>query len=489
MTTEKGIDINKSNLLLSIMYIGIMLVFSIFRDTFNSDCITFILFILFCIYLLKNKFYIFPKYLFVFFYSLYFLTGVFICENSDIFLSELQINASYHGSFSIAVIYNILLIYSLIFFDNIFSKKMKYKKFKSENNKYFSLILKMIYPCLFIVGLILFLSVVNHPSFEQNMDRFIYENEYSNSLLKKIESYYLYCIPLVLLPIFAKNKEVQGKDFVKILITLIPYLLYEIWIGNKFGPFFNIVIFILAPVVVYIGKKNKNKQKKCFYENRSSEIYDDLIIKNDKISKGIFIKLLIVISVLILTILFSYYKIRGNNIADFLFKRTAQQGQLWWKTYELEKEKTMHLNELDDEIYPFFKSNLQPEDMNYGVYKIMKLTTPSVIYNMKVLSGSRYSAQGIEIAFYYFKYIGIVAHAIIRGFFEAFLVNLLIKLLFSNRVICSIIITRFIVINHAIFTQGDLCLFFSNDSIILIIVFILFEILYYKNERKFNIRE
>ena len=44
MTTEKGIDINKSNLLLSIMYIGIMLVFSIFRDTFNSDCITFILF-------------------------------------------------------------------------------------------------------------------------------------------------------------------------------------------------------------------------------------------------------------------------------------------------------------------------------------------------------------------------------------------------------------------------------------------------------------
>ena len=116
------------------------------------------------------------------------------------------------------------------------------------------------------------------------------------------------------------------------------------------------------------------------------------------------------------------------------------------------------------------------DEYNYGVYKIMKLTTPYNIYISKLSSGSRYSAQGIEIAFYYFKYIGIILHAILRAFFEALLVNLLIKYVFSCKFIETIIIARFINIFHSIFTQGDLYTLFSKTSIItlIILLFIVF---------------
>ena len=50
----------------------------------------------------------------------------------------------------------------------------------------------------------------------------------------------------------------------------------------------------------------------------------------------------------------------------------------------------------------------------------------------------------------YFKYFGIVIHAILRAFFEAFLVNLIVKYIMSYRIIETTIVARIILITHSI---------------------------------------
>lgn len=473
MMTNNRINNKKTLIVINIVAILIIFLLSLFRNEFNADLIILFIFIFMMISVFQYKPNVFIKYLFSIFGSVFMLVGLAICNTDNVYLSELATYSKYNGSLPIAILYFILYFAFLLIFDTFFSKKIKYFS-RSKETRFNSIYNYFINGIVFVIALVMLLGVIKHPSFLLDIDRFVYETTYLPTWANKLQTILLYIMPTILFSIIYKNDKLSANDIKKIILTVLPFIVYGFWTGNKFGLFFNIFILILSPLIVYLGK-GKLKQDKL----------DDLTLNdnNEMNLKKKTKKILFSSFVVLLLIIVPYYSLRGLKAGNSLFNRTAQQGQLWWATYEHEKGIGFHTNEISDEITPLFNNNEDSINKSYGIYKIMQITTPYSLYIDKINTGSRYSAQGLEIAFYYFKYVGLIIHAIIRAFVEALLVNLLIKFVFSRRMLETLIIARIILIAHTVFTQGDLYLFFAYDTIVLLIILIFLELLYRKNHK------
>lgn len=445
----------------------------------NIDLLIAVIFgiALYGLFLIKP--YFFLKYFFIVYYSVFMLVGVYICNNTNIHLSEIATYANYNGSFSIAVLYNMILIFSLVFFDTYISKKnksflpekrfLRYKKFKN-----------VIYCIFFLIGLVMFFSVIKYPSFKMMLDRFNYT--YAPNWALKLKRLYLFASPLLLIEFI--NEKINVKKIIKYVLCVLPYFLFGIWCGEKFGLFFDFIALLLSPIAVYLlkGKLEILEHVDLTFDADKAKLV------NKKIKR-----IVIFFAILSFILLVPFYILRDMNAKEAIFNRISQQGQLWWKTYEIEKDSSMHLNEIGDEMKPI-KDAISGKDIpvseginyNYGIYKIMKITTPYNGVKNKLLTNSRYSAQGIEIAYYYMKDIGIVLHSIIRALCEAFIINLFIKYVLSFRFVEVIITARLINIVHAIFTQGDLYKLFSIETLGSIFILIIIGLWYLKKRKENN---
>lgn len=453
----------------------IMLLIFALRNTLNLDNLSLLIvfFLMICLFYYKSQ--IFIKYVFSIFTCLFMIIGLYLCNKNGIYLYEIEKYSHYNGSFSIAVIYFIIYFVFLILFDSFFEKKFKYFYESEKNNNYnFFLIL------MFLIELVSFMSVINKPSFLLNVDRFGYSKYFLNPIISKIQSIFICLSPALLLPFFKKNKKSKKQIIFIILIILILFFLYGVWTGNKFGLFFNIFYLIFSPLAVLLGNKGLKEN-----EYRCLKIEENNLIK----FKFNIIKIISFAFIILLVTIAPYYVLRNIEFSSGLLKRTAQQGQLWWATYDLMHNNEKHISEISDEIEAIKIldfSDSKNYNYSYGVYKIMKLVTPNYIYSNVINNGYRYSAQGIEISYYYFRYFGIIVHSILRAFFEALLVNLLIKYLFSKRLLEMIITSKFIIIFHSAFSQGDIYLLFSKSTIIMFMMLIFLEMMYKKKIKEEN---
>ncbi len=460
-----------------ILYIGMyasLFLCSILSNIINTDFIVLFLFILFIIVFLKKNFYTIPKYISIYVYTFIFLVGVFICENFNFYLRELNVISKHYGSFPMAVLYSMILISSLLYFDKKYSRRMFYN-FQNLKSNLSVFISNYIYIFIFFGGIVLFLSVITVPSFKMGIDRFQYEQIYLNKYVKLFASYYKYLLPFTILPMILKNGNIK-KKISKILISLTPYILYKVWVGNKFGAIFDILILFFPIIIFYVGniKNNFNLDKK-----------QNLIIVTKASDNIKIFKSLGIIFIFLVFILSIFYISRGKDAKSSIIDRVSQQGQLWWKIYGTYEIGELHISEINDELIPLFNYNdMSIYDYKFGVYKMMQLTTPNNIYKAKIATGARYSSQGIEIAYYYFNIVGLVVHAILRGFFIVIIINLYIKYFFSGRFLESIIMARILIINNSIFTQGDLYNLTKPEFIIMLIILIVMNMVYKKNSHK-----
>lgn len=90
---------------------------------------------------------------------------------------------------------------------------------------------------VFVLFGILFATVAAHPAFLLEVDRFTYASQFQNSRL--IETL-VYIAPLLLIfPILSLiygNKVLGGA-------AILLYVLYCLWVGNKFGPFLLLFVY------------------------------------------------------------------------------------------------------------------------------------------------------------------------------------------------------------------------------------------------------
>ena len=502
---SKALDICGNNLL---FFTCLYLLFSIFafmlRHLIDLDFILVIVGLLLLVILFNKKPSFFIKYLFVIFMCFFMLIGLFICEHFNIRLFELGTNSGYHGSFSVAIFYWTILIAVMVHFDKKYSFKYKYDDNREvlfklislvhldrlfsflpvrfRKNNAIILLSLIIYLFFFVIGLIVLLYVLfNLPAFA-NLDRFGYERILP-VWVKKIQTYYIYFVPLLFLPLALSKKKLDLRHLLMIFISLFPFALYCILVGNKFGIFFNVFTLLLISLVVYILNND------ILYKFKSNNTISFNNTRETNFSNNI-IKLLALTFIAMILFLTPYYVIRRSNMTDAIFSRVAQQGQLWWSIFEKNESGQMHVSELQDEFLPLFNANsVEETDYNHGVYKIMNLTTPANLVKSKLETGSRYSCQGIELAFYYFGYIGVIIHAIIRGMMEVLLVILLIKYLYSLRVISTVITTRLLMLCHTVFSQGDWFLVFSYKTIFTIVLLAGLSYLYNKYRNRFFKKE
>ncbi len=190
-------------------------------------------------------------------------------------------------------------------------------------------------------------------------------------------------------------------------------------------------------------------------------------------------KLLFVIAIVLFGIVSLFALQRNISLWGFLKQRLCQQGQLWWKLYSEEKINNfaLRLKEFPVEVNAIVRSILnRGTSKDYGIYRIMYLTTPVEIVSNKLKTGSRYAAQGLELPFYYFKYVGLLVASFIEAVLFSFLSNKYYISIYKARIIESLIYLKILQKALTAFCQGDWHSMLSPVSFLCYFILMLFAV-------------
>ena len=285
--------------------------------------------------------------------------------------------------------------------------------------------------------IILFLKIAKYPSFILGMDRFAYSDYIAlGSTYRIINRLASLMIIFPLISIFYGNKflGVSGLGL---------YALYNVWSGNKFGPFFTALN--LACLVSY------------------RLIIDNNIRKIKRIIKLLIVMLFIL--VVLAGALFAFVQKQDN----YFFTRLSQQGQLWWKTYDQCQRDGTHLAELGEEFEAIIHGSAAIAEnvrSRFGIYKIMYYTAPSEVIDAKLSGGARYTEAGFATAYYYAGMVGCCFFAIVMGVISSLITNGLLKSLSEGNIVAIVLLGRLLSIAAAALSMHEFLGFFDAESIV-----------------------
>lgn len=421
--------------------LGILFVICcIFNQIKVFSIISFMGFIIYLILLNYKKPIFFLKYLAVIIGIVLTVNGVLLielCENR--FLIELYTTSKYIGALPLYILIWYIFLSSI----QLYELKFKPKINKEDFNEYKSLNILSILTLLLYIGL--FMQVYQHPAFILGVDRFEYFKYYPlNSFWEKIDHITGF---LLIFPIFSIVYQKKSLG----ILTIIVYILYYIWNGNKFGPFFNLMIVFF---LVYY---------KQIYNYSKSNIR--------RITKYGFI---IFSCLFIFTLLIVYNS--GVNLENYIWNRASQQGQLWWKIFSITQGET-HVLEFGDEILGIIEGTPGNSNLigaNNGIYKIMYISAPESIIDAKLETGSRYTEAGIASIYYYFGALGSIIVIFFIGTIFAFTVNSLLESISYNNLIAAMILLRIFLIERTFLSMFIMYDFFKPLSLIGYIYLMLF---------------
>ena len=409
-----------------------------YKPTMFISATTFVMYIFVIIFLFNDK--LLLKYLNSLISTTFLLVGVFVCDCINVWLAEIDATTYYCGAFNIIAFYHWIFFFTLRRIDPYFEKhtKRNITKVAIGNASITKTVIKYGGVLVFAFNMGLFLSVVRHPFFIYGVtNRFEYAQTYISRWQNLIRVFPPIFAPLVLVPVIDNARIRIGNIIRKVIIPYVPYILFLIWTGNKYGTYVELMVFILVPLLV----TNKFKIK----------------------TKAILGYGLLSISV-ILILLFLYYHLQGLSIASAAYQiylRVACQGELWWKTIVTVETKGTNVNEFFKEIsYQWQAIITEASVKEYGVYHLMNMFgRTSIVYQYSTI-GTRYAASGMELPFYCFGYLALL-RPILVGSITAWMNNMYINAVKENRVFTAIVSARIIMLFAPAFTQGDWYAFFS----------------------------
>ena len=430
---NESIRIRKNQFILDIIFGIIFLICSVSSKIIYFSYISVGFFIIYLIYTLYIDSEFVIKYLAFIFMAIAAILGTLIIEFSKVYLIEIRCSSYYVGALPLLIFAYWTLIIILRYADK--RKKISLKNFDGKFNLK---ILTLFTICTLIIYLIMFGKVISRPAFILHIDRFSYAKSYGfTGILAMLEhtSTILLVFPILL---FINGRRIISS------ITVLIYILYYLWTGNKFGPFFSLLCVFL---LVYYQK---------IFAQRKTNI------------KKIFLLVLIFFSFLLILAIYVASSGTSSSATAYFSQRTAQQGQLWWKTYDICNGKIYPI-EFQNEIKSIYQENENVSNnvgANYGIYKIMYLCAPKTVVDDKLRYGSRYTEAGYATVYYYFGYAGVVIFSIIMGSFIAWTINMFIKTLNYGDYIKSLIFLRFFMIERNFISMFILADFFDFISII-----------------------
>lgn len=423
MNTKCRITISREEISLTCILFLLFTSCVLFSESEWSSILSLIGFGAYCIYLLKIDILYYIKYLAFIFIAFSAILGTTVIEFFNLYLVELQCESSYVGSLPLLILGYWCLLVSFRIFDTRKQIKNLSDSLKLNNSEI--KILRIFVWGVCLIFLLMFLKVIKYPAFLLGIDRFAYSMYYQPSGIWSIISN---ISPLLL--VFPILYFINGKRVIS-SITILLYFFYALWTGNKFGPFFTLIcIFLLI------------------YSNK-------LIEKGKKYIKRVTGLLVIIFTLLIaFTIYFSQMSSDFTSL-EYISTRAAQQGQLWWKSYELSNGE-IHSEEFDEEISSAFSQDNSVSNnigADYGIYKMMYYCAPNKLVDFKLSTGSRYTEAGMALINYYFGPIGLILFSNFIGFIIVKTINGFINCLTKRDYIKALILLRFFMIERTFLTM------------------------------------
>ena len=355
------------------------------------------------------------KYLSYLFSAVAAISGTAICELiPGLFLDELRCDTAFAGSLPLLIFAYWMLLMSLYLYDLKKGVPLTDISFLGGNAK--KRAPDKITVILFVLFTILFSKVASRPAMLLGIDRFQYAKNFApKGIWASISN-----VSSVLL-IFPFLSLLYGNRYLGTL-TIVLYVLYHFWMGTKFGPFFSMMCVGLLVSYNYIARKGKRFLKKA--NKRAIALFACLVL----------------FAVCFSSISDSY---KGDG---YFFKRCAQQGQLWWKTYQLAERPSPSdfSTEIDALLHPKRAVSENVGSQN-GIYRIMYLCAPKEMVDFKLSTGSRYSEGGCAAAYYYFGTLGVVLYTYLSGLISAITVNAFIMAVKRRQYIKEVILLRFFI--------------------------------------------
>lgn len=384
------------------------------------------------------------KYLYFYFMMIANVLGCFLCEFGDFYLVELSTYAHYVGALPLLVLSQ-LTFFTFIFELEIKIEKRERRRLTDNKNKtsFNDKTLFIINVFVFILYMVIFVHILPFSALKINVDRMEFANlGYNSGIWGFLSKWAQFFVPIPIACI-AYTKKRNYKVFGA--ITLGVYCAYYLWTGNKFGPFFS--LFCVFCMLVF----------------SKYEIKENLLKRSLIIVIG-----LIIVLILAAAFIFTKFQNQGINIGSYIQNRLAQQGQLFWRTFEITNGET-HISEFGNEIRgTFARTNSAEEliDAKYGIYNIMYLCAPKWKIDSFILYGSRYTEAGYASAFYYFGLIGCILFAAVIAYVIVQITNMIVNSVRSSQLLGMILTIRmFYILCTAwqMFLFGDL---FTGTSII-----------------------
>lgn len=399
--------IKRKILYAAIISINCCILIGVIGFVVNTDGFLALLYLCFLIWVVFSKKIVFLKYFYFWFAVSWQIYSVYFVENHEMYMPNLKVNSYHTGALFPLILTNMIGFFILIFLEE--SSKIGHQmnsahiiELRGENiapkrkSNY-----KLIAFAIVGVSALFVLDISNKNYYISGAyDRFYY------SLALNAISFSLYGYLMFLFPYLTINAERNGKK--KTLWLFVGfYSIYILLIGQKFGPFLQIMCFLLLTYFI------------PFKESKLRKYY---------------MRVLIIIGTLgLIAIVFSAWQMSMEK--DSLYAGLAQlknrifngQGDVWWGIYSKFKDSSPHINELSDEIAALFSDDVFQFDRNFGIYKMMHLIAPSSVVLYYAQRGARFTASTDASFYYYFGVTGMIVGKIILTFIMYFITNKIIE--------------------------------------------------------------
>ncbi len=462
-------SIKRNQVLITLMFGFAFLVLALLNTFKLSGILSFILFTIYLIiYCLQYK-RLLMKYMFLLFGIVFYFIGNAICVFFEVYLVELGTTTYYNGSLSVFVFCYWIYLTLLSVFDWKFAP-LCYKSSTQINYKFSgSLSLNGFWtkygrPFVFILGLLMLISVFQSPAFLLNYNRFEYAKNNMSGFLYKIRTIPILLVPIIVASVIEDNKLRSAKSrILNIFVVYLPYILFALWIGNKFGIFWQLFYSLAIAFTIYINVEG---------------------IKNITLIRYVAVSTL-GLSLLMLV----FYIVRGNGIdaiIEKLFRRFSAQGEIWWTIFSDKENKIKGISGFIDEINDIIISiTTKGRVKQYGVYKIMKLYGAPTYIERYFAIDMRFSAMGFELSYCFWGILSFLIFPLITVPPYVLIVNFYINAVVRKDFIEAFALLRVLFVYDCGVCQGDWYRFASKLDI-LIILLLLFSILVRRRDKYFD---
>lgn len=452
---------------------GMILIFGVFlfinillSDIKIFSVLSIIILIMYWIYIasvLKKK--ILFKYIYITVNMSVFIVTLMTLEFKRIWLGELQEYSYFTGSICTLCFY-LWLLYTLIqLVDKFWEQNTKagYIKLRISNTMSGNWIIEHMPIIIFCINGILFLSVINKPFFIVGAEvRQLYSAKYMSHFINIIKILPSICIGVLLIPQIRKyeNNIITLKHLMlRILLPYIPYVLFLVWTGSKFGEFWDLFCLILIPIICIVNFKNLN-------------------IKN-------LTKTILILIIAMSTFLLLYYHFLGKDLSQSIMtiiSRLVCESELWWKTFGYVKLHGTNFHEFQMGLTYLANSfSTEGASKDFGVYHLMNLFADSSVLAYYKTLYIRFTSAGFELPYLYFGVFGLIIISFFYANMYSIFVNMYVNAVKEKRLLGSIASARLYQVMCSAVTQGD---WWSFTSLISIGCIIIIFITYLKSRKK-----